>query len=359
MNKKKKRSIFYPVYFLLIAVFLIALHIGLRYVRVILADYETAQPQYEAERVFQTYYADGSFDRLVNAAASVPLTPYEDKDAVAAYLRTYTTGKDISYSSISTGLDDVRKYIVKADDVKFSAFTIRPGEKKTEKGFALYELDTIELYCAGQESVRITVPKGDSVYVNGRLLGDEALTGDRTEHESCAHMSPGVEGIVFVTYAADGLYLPPASVEVREPGGTEVPLTQDADGSYSAPIVYSESLRAEYSEYVVAAAQALAAYMQNDAGFYRAAAYIDPNSELYENTRLTETYFVIDHSSYEFQDVETSEFYAYDPDTFSCRVTMIHVLHRIGSADYRDYIDTTFYLRRVGEQYLMYDRLNH
>jgi hypothetical protein len=35
------------------------------------------------------------------------------------------------------------------------------------------------------------------------------------------------------------------------------------------------------------------------------------------------------------------------------------VRHRIGSADYRDYIDTTFYLRRVGEKYLMYDRLNH
>ena len=58
-------------------------------------------------------------------------------------------------------------------------------------------------------------------------------------------------------------------------------------------------------------------------------------------------------------DVLDYKFYAYDPDTFSCRVTMIHVLHRIGSADYRDYIDTTFYLRRVGEQYLMYDRLNH
>ncbi len=358
MRKKKRFPIFYSVYFLLIVIFLIAVHIGLRVVRVYLADYESAQPQYEAQRVFNTYYGDGTYTSLVKAA-DLALSRYESPEAAAAYLHAYTEGKTITYSSIRTGLDEAKKYIVKADDVKFSAFTIRPGAQKSEKGFPLYELDSLELYCAGQESVRVTAPRGDTVLLNGIALGEDALTGEETRHESCEHMPEGVEGIVFVTYAVDGLYEAPASIEVREPGGASVPLTQESDGTYSASFLYSDTLKDAYSDYVVAAAQALAAYMENDGRFSTAAAYIDPDSELYVNIRTSETYFVIDHSSYEFEDVRTSEFYGYDENTFSCRVSMVHVLHRYGSADYRDYLDMTFYLRRVGDRFLIYDRFNH
>jgi len=80
---------------------------------------------------------------------------------------------------------------------------------------------------------------------------------------------------------------------------------------------------------------------------------------LYVNLRTSETYFVIDHSSYAFEDVKTSEFYAYDENTFSCRVSFTHVLKRYGSKDYRDYIDMTLYLHRIGDTYRIYDRYNH
>ena len=172
-------------------------------------------------------------------------------------------------------------------------------------------------------------------------------------------MPEGVNGIVFAEYRADKLYFAPDSIKILTSDGRECPLAQDETGIYSKGIMYDEALQAEYSEYVISAAQALAAYMQNDGKFSTAAAYMDPDSELYINTRTAETYFVIDHSSYSFEDVRTSEFCRYDDNTFSCRVSFTHVLKRYGSKDYKDYIDTTFFLRRVGDKFLIYDRYNH
>ena len=86
---------------------------------------------------------------------------------------------------------------------------------------------------------------------------------------------------------------------------------------------------------------------------------MDPESDLYDNLQTSQTYFVIDHDSYAFEDVVLSEFFAYDENTFSCRVAFTHVLKRTYSEDYRDYIDITYFFRRVGDAFLVYDRYNH
>lgn len=358
MTKKKRFPIFYAVYFSLIVLFLVLLFIGLQIVKTYLADYEAAQPQYEAQRIFDTYYADRDFSALLDATETA-VTPFEDRGAVLRYLQEYTDGKTITYSEITTGLDSTLKYIVKADDIKFSAFTLQESGQLSEKGFALYAADSFELYTLGTETVTVTVPYGYAVYVNDVQLDDSFLTGNEEHHISCDYMPEGVSGVVYKEYRVDGLYYPPASVKIFAADGRECTPTIAENGSYRADILYSDTLQAEHSEYVIEAAQALSAYMQNDGSFSAIAAYLDPDSELYVNIRTSETYFVIDHSSYAFEDVRTSEFCAYDDNTFSCRVAFTHVLKRYGSKDYKDYIDMTLYLRRVGDRFLIYDRYNH
>jgi len=356
--KKKRFPVFYAVYFTLIFLFFIALAVVLHVVRAYLADYESAQPQYEAQRVFDAYYASVDYTALLEAS-EVAVSPLETKDTVLRYLREVTDGKKITYTSITTGLDSDIKYIVKADDVKFSSFTLTESDATTEKGFTLYKPSSFEVYVAGTESITVTAPLSYTVYVNGVALDASFLTGSKKDDISCQHMPEGVNGIVFAEYKADKLYFAPESIKILTPDGRECPLAQDETGIYSTGILYDEALQTEYSEYVISAAQALAAYMQNDGKFSTAAAYMDPDSELYINTRTAETYFVIDHSSYSFEDVRTSEFCRYDDNTFSCRVSFTHVLKRYGSKDYKDYIDTTFFLRRVGDKFLIYDRYNH
>ncbi len=358
MKHKKRIPIFYAVYFICIILAVIAVHIGIGIAQTYLADYESARPQYEAERIFEKYYASGDFSELVSKC-DVPLSPYETKDALCRYLSSFTEGKSVSFSAITTGLDTSIRYIVKADGIKFSSFTLNESERKTEKGFTLYEVTDFELYCSPVESVSVTVPRGYTVLVNGVELDDSLLTGTETKDKSCDFMPAGVEGIVYVEYRADGLYLPPDNVSVKAPDGRECPLTSLDNGALHADVLYSESLAAEHREYVIEAAKAISMYMQNDAMFRTPAVYLDPQSELYGNLRTSETYFVIKHNSYDFENVRVSEFYEYDENTFSCRIAFTHVLKRTAAEDYRDYIDITYFLRRVDDKFLIYNRYNH
>ena len=359
MTKQRRHfPVFYCIYFLFIGLFLVGLYLGLGVVREYLADYEDAQPQYKAEAVFRELYNDRDYSKIIEICAP-QTTEFENTDAVARYLVEFTAGKEITYNSITTGLESTLKYIVKADGVKFSAFTLTKGTKTTPKGVPLYELDKVELYTAGQQSVAVIAPSGYTVLLDGTALSDTYRTDYRSEHNSCAHMPDGTEGIVYIGYEVTGLYYPPDSVQVINREGINVPVVQKEDGSYFADFMYSDTLKAEHSEYIISAAKALAAYMQNDGRFAAIGAYLDPSSDLYTNVKSSETYFVIDHTSYTFEDVKTSEFYAYDENTFSCRVSFTHVLKRTGSKDYRDYLDMTFYLRKVDGNYLIYDRFNH
>ncbi len=362
MAKMKKRfPIFYIVYFVCIAIVVALVHYGLGIVKEYLADYESAQPQYEAQRVFEKYYTDGSFDELV-AMCEITVSPYETKDAVIRYLSEFTKDKEITYSAITTGLDTSIRYIVKADDIKFSSFTLYESEKKTDLGFTLYEASDFELYCSGNESASITAPKGYLPYVNGVLLDESALTGEEVRDKTCDFMPEGVEGIVYLSYAIDGLYFSPSDVSATTSDGRTCVVRQLEDGSFYTDILYDETLAAAQTAYVTEAAQAIAKYMQNDAYFYVPAAYIDPDSALYENVRTSLTYFAISHVSYSFEDTSVTEFYQYNEDTFSCRVSFTHVLkysQYSGLEDYKDYIDTTYFFRRVGDKFLMYDRYNH
>lgn len=358
MPKKKKIPVFYITLAAVVIVFVVILQIFLGIVREYLADYESSLPQYEAEKVFQKYYADGNYLDLVQAS-NESVTVFESPLVIAQYLAEYTTGKTLSYSSISTGLDTDIKYIVKADNVKISSFTLRHSGQKSAKGFDLYEVTAFEIFSAGNQSVRITVPVGDMVYINDVPVSDDFLTGNTTNHISCEHMPAGVSGIVYNEYLIEGLYAVPDSIRVLTADQMEVPVTEIESGVYHADIQYSEALQAEFSDYVIEAAQTLAAYMQNDSWFGNISPYIDPESELYTNIRTSETYWVIDHNSYSFENVRTSEFYAYDENTFSCRVGFTHVLHRNYSQDYKDYLDMTFYLRKIGDKFLIYDRYTH
>ncbi len=361
MRTKKRFPVFYTVYLILVVLALILIHCGLGVVKKYLAEYESVQPKYLAAEIFEEYYSSGDFKKLIEACPP-QVTPYEDSEAVSRYLSEFTKGKEISYSRITSGLDASIRYIVKADDIKFSSFTLTESQTKSKRGMTQYELSEFEIHCTGNETFRITAPKGYTVSLNGVTLDASAFTGNETRDVSWDYMPEGVDGITYCEYVVDGLYFPPTAVTVVSPDSREYTAEKLADGSYRASVLYDEAMHEEHSAYALEAAEAIAKYMQNDASFYAISAYLDRESDLYQNVRTSLTQFVIDHVSYSFEDESVTEFYSYDENTFSCRVSFTHVLkysRYSGLEDYRDYIDTTYFFRRVGDKFQMYARYNH
>ena len=172
-------------------------------------------------------------------------------------------------------------------------------------------------------------------------------------------MPDGVRGVYYSKYVIEGLITDP-SILVKASDGKQTELRYDeTDEVWKAEYLPDVSLVDELGAYVTEAAEKYAVYTQGDCGFGAIKGYYDPNSPLYTNIRTLENMFVIDHSSWSFENEKISEFYRYDDSTVSCRVSFVHILHKPGAEDFRDYIDMTLYLKDVNGKYLIYDRYNN
>lgn len=363
MQNKKRLPKFYLILIICWVVALAALAICLLTIRSYLADYESVQPKYVAEDVFQQYFKKSDFAAII-AHSGLNDSKFESDETLSAHLASLTEGKELSYHNISSGMDQSEsKYIVKYSDgdteIKIGSFILKKTSEKSKKGFAKYALDSFELFYPTNESVTIRVTQGAIPYINGVALDESYITEDNIEHASCAHMPEGVSGIKFTVYYLEGLTTAP-EISIKDASGNELDFSYNsAEGRYETPIAYDEALAVEQSEHAIAAAQTLATYMQNDCTLGKLTPYFEKGTELYNSIRSTLQWAVIDHDSFHFEDVEASEFYRYDENTFSCRIKLTHVLKRSRLEDYRDTVDAIFYFRNVDGKYLVYDRTNN
>lgn len=389
-SKRKRR---FPVFWTCIAVCVIAVAVVLAFaiqsINDFLVEYESVQPKHVEAEVFEEYFKSIDYEKLLTAANrgnGDDISKFETKENLINYLRSLHGDKDISYYSISTGasvdktaeLDvfnigqyfvdqfntkgDI-KYIVKAGEDKIAEFVLGHSADDamiSERGFKKYELKSIELYFFPHESVTVKLPTTSTLKINGIEVDDAYLVeGIREEHFTNSRLPDNIEGITYVAYSIDGLYEVP-KIEVLDKYGdpTEIVYNKEAN-YYSADVNYNESLSAEYSDYVINAIEKYAAYMQMDGSRASFRPYFDTDSQLWQNIISTENYFVWEHEGYTFRNKKASEFYAYNDEMFSCRVTMTHLLHNTGKQDYVDYIDMTVYLHKVDGQYLIFDSLTH
>lgn len=356
---RKKFPLFYKIYFSVIAIFLVLLAVAVSVVRGYLADYEASLPEHEASRVFERYFESRDYSSLLSQS-TYKLSKYETYQNLLEHLKATTDGEQLSYSRVSSGSTDAYKYVVKTGDKRLCTFTLAPSEEKSKKGFTLYSLDSLDLSgIENKKSVKVLVPEDTVLYINGVPVGDDCITGRDIPTKSCEHMPEGVRGVYLSEYVIEGLIAEP-SIIVKASDGKQTDLRyDDTDKVWRAEYLPDASLVDELGAYVTEAAEKYAVYTQGDCGFGSIKGYYDPTSPLYTNIRTLENMFVIDHSSWSFEDEKISEFYRYDEGTVSCRVSFVHILHKPGTDDYRDYIDMTLYLRNVNGKYLIYDRYNN
>lgn len=368
MTKKTKRRsfpVFWTLLLLFVAASLAAMAWGLNRLKPILAAYEASQPKYYAEDLFTEHFLDPDFAALV-ALAGVPdnVSPLESADSFAAELEARHGDKPMTYAATTAGADGSLRFLVKAGEEKIGIFSMREvkGDPDDILDFSTWELGEVELYIRPTERVKITAQTGSAVYVNGRLLDDSYLTVTDIKTDTCDHMPKnveGVEGITFCTYEADALLRAPI-VSVKTPQGKDAPLKLDPEtGAWTAEIVYDDVLAAEQSANIIKVAQNYAAFVMRDAYFNSFSAAFDQTTDLYQTIREVPTSFVWAHNGFEFRDVSATEFYAYSPDVFSCRIRFVHVLHRTNREDYTEQFDVTFYLHRVNGTFLIYDMVNN
>lgn len=357
MVKNKKLSLFWKIFIPIVIAVFAAVNIALVWFRGFLADYEDAQPKHVAADVFNTYFSPFDSEKYLELCAD-SVCEFETADDIVEYLKGITNGQELSYNRVTTGIDGTYKYVVKAGDTKFASFSLVADSGKSGR-FKKYKPDSYELYVSAKMKKKVEIPKGYLLFVNSKLVGDEYITKNDIETDSCSHMPEGVSGTYYTRYVVKGLLNEP-QISVTDASGEAAETETLANGTVRAAVVSDKALAEEQTAYVTEAAEKYAVYMQFDSQnaamyFSSISKYFDPSSELYESVRTVENGFVIEYDSYDFENVKCSEFVKYNDATFSCRVSFTQVLHRRGAEDYKDYLDLTLYFRDVNGKYLIYD----
>lgn len=355
----KKRSVFYPIYFAVTGLVLLAMIVGAFVLRDMIASYEASQPIHPAEDLFTNYFLSKNFEGAVGLSDNGE-TPFESASDIAAALSAEAEGKELSFYSVSQSENEAKYAIIAGNEgetpTKLATMTFRRGEKDAGWGMKLFQFDSLHLDLKGKKTVRVSLPSDSVLLCNGKEVSRDFIASEEPSPVN-AFLPEGVPGITLAVYELSSLYAEP-NLRATDAGGLPQKISYDEESaSFCAETNYSEELKAEYADYVLAGAKAYAAYMQNDGNLGTVRRYFDPSSDFYREVRTTPTVFVWDHTGYTFENEVIDQFYAYDENTFSCHVSFTHILTKSGSQNYTDKLDMTLFLRKINGEFKIYDRI--
>lgn len=361
MAQNKRFPVFWKVYIGVAALLFVALGVWLLYLYGWLDKYEASQPQYYAKTVFDTSFKEFELESYIEKYYN------EEEGGVKAetlieYIGSLIEGKKLSYNRTSSDPKTGLKYVVTAgsgkDAVRIASFVLVENKKGG------YDAKDYQIYfdkSLFNNSVNAEIPKGYTLKVNDKVVDSSYITEDNIKTESCDYMPEGVEGLMFTRYHVSGLLKDP-KVEILDKNGKAVTPEITEDG-YKVTVPYDAELEAQYAEWILEGAVNYASYTQfdekiNTVYFSEVAPWFDPSSELYESIKTMENGFVVYYDDFEFTDKSATEFMKYDENTFSCHIKLTQKMYKNvagGVEEYVDYIDLTLYLRRVDDQFLIYE----
>lgn len=346
---KKINSTFYKIYFSLLAVFFVLLFAGAIILNVWLGQYNKGIPETVSEQFFADNFVSINTDNII-AMSGITASEFETVDDLKAYL-TDLLGKDtLTYTSISTGSDNgTKKYIIKSGEYKIASFTLKADGKND------YYPDTLELHLPHTAVKEYKILDTSTLSLNGIPVSEKYIVSTEN-HISGDFLPDSVATPKWATYSIPDLTVTPEATVTDRNGNS--PALVEADGVLCEEIIYDEPESAVVDRLVLAAKQ-YAICMQNDASKASVAKYLKKGTDLYSSFMSAENMFVWNHSGYSFENEKVSEFFRYDENTVSCRISFTHCLHKAGYEDYKDHTDITYFATNESGEYLIFARYNN
>ena len=382
MSRKKKKSLwsstFYRVYFVAVAVALVAIAIGTVWLRGVLKDYESAQPVYVAREAARLFEAS-DFDRIYALDTSARDFGEEDKALYVDTLTELARGKSVAWDEAFSPNEDERNYSVTLDGERFATFTLVPSGETTARGNRLWKLGSVTTGVSLQQAeaeeppeealpeveepagqtylCRITAPKGYTVTVDGVALSPENAQTSEKQLFAEGFLPEGVENPAMTEYLYDSLTWKP-EIHAADDTGAEVTVTavEDRELTWTCAMKEDDGYRQQYSKAAISLAKRVAKFISGDAGkkgIQKICAKKSPAEDIFDNLYNR---YTTPHDGISFQNEQVSEVYVLSENCFTCRVTFDVVLDtkKGKSVDPTDY---TFCVVRQGGSGKLYNIL--
>lgn len=345
--RDKKRGL--PLFPILLSAYALLLMSGIVVFANVLNDklvsYESKQVKYAAESVFNEFFG-GDLERVAREYGDHPdgfedfshyLTALEskvDKDSLFYEKKAEENGK--YYFSVADKNAEIGEYIL----------------SQTEENKWL--LEDVNLFLSPKQSVTVTVQKGSEVRINGVALSEKHVLSEDYSHPSNSYAFPeeNCEGIVFVTYRLDGLYVSP-EVAVTDRFGSECEAVKSEENVYTFPAVYDTHRSGEVEERIKNAAEEYCRYMYRDASLTDIMIYVDRSGELYAYLKNLTEYWSDEGERRDFQNAAVTELYFHSENVFTCKVNLTAALD-----DDINNIELTLLFYRADRAWMLHDVLN-
>ena len=348
--------IFYTLYFLFIAIFCVGTFLGLNYLEGWLEDYEAAQPDTKSEEVFNQLFANPDWTSLYTLAG-IQDSPYEGKDAFAAYMNEKVAGTPLTYVETTNGLSEDKKYYVKLNDERIASFTLaNHAEKKTD--IPDWELGTVSLIFDRADGYLIQKVDGHTAYVNGVAL-DDSFTIQTTSTSASDYLPIGTTGAKTDVQSITGLMMKP-TVTIKDQSGAEMPVVYDEEQGMFVEQTESNTITDDEKSVVIGALEAYSEYMINASGARAAVAkYFDSSSDAYTDiVNMGKELWMNSDKGHRFLNEEVTEYIKYSDDLFYARgkVTLNAGLKDGSTRDYD--VDMALFFRKKNGKWLCYGMTN-
>lgn len=359
-QKKRGKTgtiVFYVLYFLFVAAFIVGIFVATNALRQWLVRFEASQPAHKCEEVFEELFADPDWEQIYTLSGTED-TVFEGKAAYARYMTALVGDRELTYLETSAGLSGGKKYIVRLGDEKIATYTlVNTNTDDTQNAIPSWHLGNVEIFFTRRHSVTVEKLPEHTVYINGVPL-DHSYTIRTLETAAESYLPEGIHGYRLEQQHITSLLTEP-EVTVKDAAGNDIPLTKDPEtGIYRLPTVTMEATDGE-KQLALNAIQAYAKYMIRAADLDAVKACFDTNSEIYDVIRKYEAWTMQSYASYAFTEPEYSDFYRYSDSLFSIRIKLqLNVKRNNGSVKPYDLNSTLFLQKQEDGKWLAIDMTN-
>ncbi len=269
------------------------------------------------------HFASGDYDTAA-AASGFTFDEKNSKENYVQYLKD-TFGSDFSDLRFAGRDGDVsgeKIYRIYSGNSPLGSVRLIPteGEKRNWKVIAEVEY---------AEAITVIAPAFVQVSANG--TAQAPLDGAET-HEDFANLEEKIQVPKKVTYTLkEYLYAPELSATA--PDGTVCTKTVAEDGTVEFTVPAAEKDKAVFEGLMTDFAKLYANYVSKDATFKTLKPKMVQGTDFYESVRTFYNGWYIDHTGYEFRDLEISDVIRPDENTFVGNIKFDYVVFR-GTKEY-------------------------
>ncbi len=369
-EKKKGRGL--RAYLIFLSVILVAAALFLVYAHSVIKEYDRLHPDTYLAQALESLSANGFSD---DELAGLTVGPFDDAAQIYADANAKILGKELTarfkYEDFDT---QTLHYNVYADGEKVTEVCMTIVDSFTKLHvfqMSHYDVDAFNppTEISGTEAIRVTVPEGYSLYLNGLLVPAEYIV-EEAPVEALLYCEAYVEELPqLTTYEVQDVY-EVKEVRVTDGNGDEkyafartAETTVEDDYVVEAVISQEESEAPEdFKNMVYKMVKDYADFFSGDlpgcAESVACIAYMFPADSMYlelaERYRIYEKQNFTSHTDNHYTDEKMDGYIQYRDDLIVCHVTMQKHMN-VWGRQVVDPIDTIYYFVKDGDRWVIAD----